>query len=287
MSYPSRKLNNSLSNLAFIAPALLVFIFVVVFPFLKGITYSFTNWDGISKTFNYIGFTNYINIFSDESIVKPILNSVKFTVITVVLNNIVGLLLALALNRGSRLVKILRTIFFMPFIISLVLAAFIWTYIYSDVFYTILNIKSLLGNPDTVIFGISLIGLWRDSGYIMLIYIAGLQVIPEEYYEASRVDGASKLRQFFTITIPMLIPAITINVTLFVGWGLKVFDYVMAATGGGPGRSSETLALYVYNYTFPYNRAGYGQAAAVLMMLGIFIITSLIARFFRSKEVEI
>ncbi|MCI6005587.1 MAG: sugar ABC transporter permease [Blautia sp.] len=280
------KVKHQAIDFLFIAPALLMFIVMVVIPFIKGIRYSFTDWDGFSEVYKYIGLHNYKNILNDPSIRQPIFNSVYFTVVTVVLDNVLALGIALLLKKGSRSNKIFRTFMFMPFIISLVLTGYIWTYIYSDVFYEIFGIKSLLGNAKTVMFGVCLMSVWRDTGYAMLIYIAGLQSIPDTYYEAARIDGAGPLKQFWYITRPLIAPAVTINVTLFLGWGLKVFDYVMTATGGGPGKASETFALYVYNYTFPYNRAGYGQAAAMLMMLFIFVITGVTTKVLRQKEVE-
>ncbi len=286
MSFGKTRIRKEFGNFVFVLPALLLFMFVVAIPFINGIKYSFTNWDGFSPKLVYIGLKNYQRILSDPSIVKPILNSLEYTAITIIANNAIGLFIAILLKNDSRINRFCRTMLFMPFIISLVLAGFIWTYIYSDVFYAMFGIKSLLGNPDTVIGGISIMSIWRDTGYVMLIYLAGLQAIPEDFYTAAKIDGAGLFSQFRYITLPMISPAITINVTLFLGWGLKVFDYVMAATGGGPGRASETMALYVYNYTFPYNRAGYGQAAAILMMLGIFVVTAVITSILRKKEVE-
>lgn len=280
------KIKKQAVNLAFLAPAMILFIIMVVIPFVKGIRFSFTDWDGFSEYYTNVGLSNYKRIFQDPSIKQPILNSVYFTAVTVILDNALALGIALLLKKNSRTNKIFRTFMFMPFIISLVLTGYIWTYIYSDVFYEILGIKSLLGNKDTVMFGICLMSVWRDTGYAMLIYIAGLQGIPDTYYEAAKIDGAGALKRFWYITRPLIAPAVTINVTLFLGWGLKVFDYVMTATGGGPGKASETFALYVYNYTFPYNRAGYGQAAAMLMMLAIFIVTGLVTHALRKKEVE-
>ena len=273
-------------NFLFLAPALILFLFTVGVPFFKGIRYSFTNWDGFSLTFNYVGFKNYLRILKDPSIVGPIRNSLFFTAVTVIGNNVLGLLIAVLLKKNTKINKTMRTCIFMPFIVSLVLTGYIWSYIYSDIFYDIFGIKSLLGNAKTVMIGICIMEMWHDIGYSMLIYLAGLQGIDEVYYEAARIDGAGPLKSFFYVTLPLLAPAFTINVTLFMGWGLKVFDYVMAATNGGPGRASETMALYVYNYTFPYNRAGYGQAAAILMMIAIFIVTGAVTSILRRREVD-
>lgn len=273
-------------NLLFMLPALALFVFIVVIPFAKGVRISLTNWDGFSPIYNYVGLENFRRILKDPSIKGPILNSLFYTVVTVIVNNAAGLGVALALKKDTRSNRFFRTCVFMPFILSLVLTGFIWTYIYSDVFYGIFGIKSLLGNKKTVMWGICLMAFWRDIGYAMLIYLAGLQAIPDTYYEAAKIDGAGAVKRFWSITVPLLMPAFTVNVTLFLGWGLKVFDYVMAATNGGPGRASETFAMYVYNYTFPYNRAGYGQAAALLMMLGIFVITGAVSMILRRREVE-
>lgn len=274
------------ANLFFMLPALILFVFIVVYPFVKGIRISFTDWDGFSPIYNFVGLDNFKRILKDPSIKGPIFNSLFYTVVTVIINNLAGLGIAMALKKDSRGNRFWRTCIFMPFILSLVLTGFIWTYIYSDVFYGIFGIKSLLGNKRTVMLGICIMASWRDIGYAMLIYLAGLQAVPDTYYEAAKIDGASAFKRFTGITVPLLAPAFTINVTLFLGWGLKIFDYVMAATNGGPGRASETFAMYVYNYTFPYNRAGYGQAAALLMMLGIFVITGLVTVTLRRKEID-
>lgn len=270
----------------FLFPAVLLFMVTVGEPFIRGFIYTFTNWDGVAPKLNFIGLDNYIKFFHDPSILLPMKNSFLYTIITVIVNNTVGLMLALLINQKFRGTKIFRTIYFIPFVVSFVLTGFLWSNMYSDIIGPLFNIPSLLGNTDTVIPAIAGISLWRDAGYIMLIYLAGLQSIPDILYEAAKIDGASKWKLFTNVTIPNLVPAFTINVTLFIGWGIKVFDYVMTATGGGPGKSSETLALYVYKYTFNYNKVGYGQTVAIYMMALVFIFTGFTAAMFRRKEVE-
>lgn len=281
-----RKFRNNAWKIGFLAPAVILFIYIVGEPFFRGFLYSFTDWDGVAKTYNIVNFDNYIKFFKDPSVLLPIKNSIYYTAITVVVNNLVGLGLALLLNKTYKGTKIYRTIFFIPFVISFVLAGFLWSYMYSDVIGSIFNISSLLGNPKTVIPAIAGISLWRDAGYVMVIYLAALQAIPKDYYEAAKMDGASAFGTFRYVTLPNLIPAFSINIALFLGWGIKVFDYVMAATGGGPGKSSETLALYVYKYTFNYNKVGYGQTVAIYMMILVFVLAGSAARFFRKREVE-
>lgn len=279
-----RRKKESYIMFSFLIPALLLFSLTVVYPFLRGIGYSLTDWDGISPDYRFVGLKNYRKVFLDPSVFGPVKNSLLFTVLTVVFNNLFGLGIALLLKRDTRINKICRTGMFMPFVISMILAGFIWTYLFSDVFYTYWGVKSLLGNPRLVMIGVSLIGVWRNTGYVTLIYLAGLQQISDEYYEAAMIDGAGRIQQFRRITFPMLIPAFTINITLFLGWGLKVFDLVMAATKGGPGRASETFAVYVYNNTFPYNKAGYGQAAAIVMLIAIVLATNTVTAILRRKE---
>ncbi len=274
-------------KIGFLLPAVALFILVVGEPFIRGFGYTFTDWDGISKEINMVGFDNYVKFFSDPSVMLPMQNSFLYTAITVVFNNIVGLGLAMLLNKKFKGRNMFRTIFFIPFIVSFVLTGFLWKYMYSDIIGPLFGITSLLGKTDTVIPAIAGISLWRDAGYVMLIYLAGLQSIPDSLYEAARIDGANRRQLFSRITLPNLIPALTINVTLFLGWGIKVFDYVMTATGGGPGKSSETLALYVYKYTFNYNKVGYGQTVAVYMMILVFVICGATTYFFRKKEVDL
>lgn len=280
------KAKTRFTNLGFLLPTLILFCVMVVYPFIKGVRISFTDWDGFSNTYQLVGFDNYIKLFTDPTIIEPIKNSLFYTVVTVIGDNVIGLLIALLLKKDTRINRVIRTCVFMPFIISLVLTGFIWSYIYSDVFYSMFHIKSMLGNKNTVMLGICIMAMWRDAGYSMLIYLAGLNGISDTYYEAAKIDGASPFQRFKYITMPLLAPAMTINITLFLGWGLKVFDYAMTVTHGGPGRASETFALYVYNYTFPYNKAGYGQASAIVMMVVVVIITSIVTHLLRKREVD-
>jgi len=270
----------------FLLPALAIFFFVVVIPFIRGVGISLTDWDGLAKNLRFTGLENYRRIFTTDTILVPLKNSLVFTLITLVMDNILGLTLALLLVRSSRQASFLRVAFFMPFIISLVVSSYMWTYLYSSVLYPVFGLQNPLGNPATSNLGVALISVWRNSGYCMLIYIAGLKSIPDSLYEASLVEGAGRISRFFRVTLPLLIPSFSINVTLILAWGLKEFDTVMVATGGGPGRSSMSLAFYVYKTTFVWNKAGYGQAIAVIMMLFIVIISSTVARILRSREVE-
>ena len=270
----------------FLVPALAIFIFVVVVPFFRGVGISFTDWDGLARNIKFTGLDNYKRIFSTDTVLIPLRNSLQFTAITLLFDNILGLGLALLLAGTSRRESVMRVAFFMPFIISLVVSSYMWTYLYSSVLYPVFGLQNPLGNPETSNLGVAMISVWRNTGYCMLIYIAGLKTIPGSLYEAAEVEGAGRVSRFFKVTLPLLVPSLSINITLILAWGLKEFDTVMVATGGGPGRSSMSMAFYVYKTTFVWNKAGYGQAIAVIMMLFIVTVSSLVARALRSKEVE-
>jgi len=135
--------------------------------------------------------------------------------------------------------------------------------------------------------GLAIIAIWRDSGYCMVVYIAAIQGVSKDFYEAAQIEGASRFQQFRQITIPMIGPAITSNITLLLAWGMKVFDYPMAATSGGPGRASETVAMLIYNNLFIYYKAGYGQAIAVIFTFFIFLCSTTVSRTLRKREVEL
>lgn len=274
-------------DFTFLIPSLTIFILMIVIPFFMGAVYAFTDWNGMTADFNFVGFSNFIKVFQEKRIADDTWHTLQFTLYQTVSVNVVGLILAMAIREATRFNRALRTVFFMPFMCSIVFASFIWSYLYSDVGEAVLGIVNPLSRMNTVIPGIALIALWRDAGYAMVIYIAALQAIPDSLYEAATVDGIRPVQRFFKITLPLIVPSVTVNVTLYLGWGLRTYDYVMAATGGGPGSASETIAMLVYYYTFPWNKTGMGQAFALLMMLGIVIITQGVTRMLRAREVEL
>jgi raffinose/stachyose/melibiose transport system permease protein len=282
-----RKYKEEMTKFTFLVPALLFFTLVVIVPFFRGVNIAFTNWNGIDKTYDYVGLHNLFLMFQDSQIIEPMKNTLFFTVVTTFFINALGLVFAVALNTKFKGVNLLKSFIFMPMVISLVLASIIWRYVFSDIYPVIFHTNGgLLGNPSTVMLGISIIAIWKETGLAMVIYYAGLQTIPKDMYEAADIDGASRLQQFFKVTVPLLIPAFTYCIPLWLGTGLRQFDYSMVATKGGPGTASETMAMYVYNYEFPYFKAGYGQMSAIVLFIMILIITVLVTRLLRKGEVE-
>ena len=279
--------SRSLVYAGFVAPALVLYLLTVVLPFFQGIPYSLTNWNLVSSQSEFVGLKNYITLFNSSVFWKSISNTFQFALYYVVLSNVIGLLMALLIQKSSRINNVSRTLVFMPYVISMLTAAFVWRYIFNTVYSPLFNVPSPLGVKTQAMFGIAIIAVWRTSGYCMLIYIAALQGVPHEYYEAASVEGANGLQKFFKITAPLIIPAFSVNVSLLLAWGLKVFDAVMATTYGGPGRNTTlTMAMFIYNNIFGNSKAGYGQAAAVIMTAILLVISFLISKFFRSKGVE-
>lgn len=283
----NQKTKKRIQEFTFVLPALIMFLIFVIIPFIQGFPMSFTKWDGMSPNKPFVGFSNYLRIFQDGNVINATKNTLIFTVLTMVCSNLFGLLFALMIAKVSKINNILRTCIFVPYCLSLVLSSYIWRYVYSDVFYQIFGIPSPLGSTVWVMLGLAVISVWRDAGYCMVVYIAAIQGVSTDYYEAADLEGATHWQKFRDITLPMIAPAVTTNFTLLLAWGMKVFDYPMAATAGGPGRASETVAMLIYNNLFTYYRAGYGQAIAVVFTAAIFVVSTIVSKTLRAREVEI
>lgn len=273
------------SNLLFMLPAFLLFAFVVLIPFLQSIPVSFTDKKAIfAKSWNFVGLENYLKLIKSGSFQDSFLHTAHFTIVYIIGANVLGLVLALMIWRSCRFNNVIRTLLFMPFTVSLVASTKVWSYVYTDILMPITGSPSPLGISSQVIYGLAVIAIWRDMGYCMLIYIAALQSIPGEYYEAARVEGASFWHEFKSITLPMIVPAITANVTLVLSWGLRCFDYSQMVINM---KAAKTTAVFVYEYIFGNSRAGLGQAGAIILTLVLVILSNVVTTVLRNKEVEL
>ena len=273
---------------AFLIPGLVFFVFSTVVPFFSGIHIAFTDWNGVAKDYSYVGIANFIQMFHDSRLGQPVVNSLLFAGFGVTGNVVVALGTALLVNAvGNKLSKIARTIFFIPVCFSAILSSFIWKFIYKEVFFQLFGIRSLLGMTETVIPAIVLIGLWNNCGVNMLIYLSGLKSIPTELYEVARIDGASRFSIFRKITLPLLTPSFTVCITMSITSWLREFAMAFSATQGGPGGASRTIAMYIFNNLYNYNKAGYGEAIALTFAVFLAIVGTMVSRFFRKREVEL
>lgn len=278
----------------FLAPALLFYAIVVLYPSIAGGYYAFTDWTGGAEA-NFIGLDNFREMLDDQAAVASLRNTLLIAVFLTVVQSGLGLLLALALNSAIRARNLLRTLFFAPMMMPPVIVGLLWQYIYTpggplDTALGALGlgglVQSWLGNSDIALWSIIASVIWHHVGMSMVIFLAGLQGIPWELYEAAALDGAGKLRQFLSVTWPLLGQAITIATALTMTSSLKLFDQVFVMTGGGPGVSTQTLSLIMYREAFVYGEYGYGSAIALVLTMIVAFIVFLQMSITRRGEVD-
>lgn len=281
-------------QLFFVGPVLLFFIIIMVVPFLLGMYYAMTDWNGVASTVNWVGWDNFKIIFTnDPDFWSSFWFTTKFTVVGIVLTNVVGFFLAYFLTKGLKLRNIMRTIFFMPNVIGGLLLGFIWQFIFIKGFNTVYELTGWsffglpwLGDATTGFWGIMIVFVWHTAGYLMVIYISSLTNVPSEVMEAAEIDGASRWQMLRSIIIPLIMPAVTICLFLAISWAFKMFDLNLSLTKGGPFKSTESVAMNIYNEAFQNNRYGLGTAKAILFFIIVAIITMFQVRLTKSKEVE-
>lgn len=274
----------------FAAPALLVYAAVVLYPSVSGVFYAFTDWSGIGEDRSFVGFANFAAILGDEQAIGSLGNTLLLTIAIVVVQNGVGLLLALGVNAKLKSRALLRVIFFAPVVVSPVMIAFLWKYVFNpDPSAGLNGLLGLevdwLGDPSVALWSIAGMVVWQYAGYSMVIFLAGLEGIPKELHEAAMIDGATTLQRFRYVTWPLLAPALTINLMLSTIGGLKLFDQVFAATNGGPGYATETLSTVLYKQAFVFGKFGYSTAVALVLALFVAAVSLIQVYYLRSREV--
>lgn len=283
-----------LGSLAFVMPALALFLLLVYYPFLHSVFVSFTGRDGTGEA-RFIGFGNYDRLFTERSLAEAAGNTAYFAAMTLLAGNPLILLLALALHRPMRARGLVRTLYYLPQIMSAAVMSMVWSAIlrYDGVVNALLRgiglngwTRDWLSGRASAMNGMVVFNIWHSVGLGAMIVLAGLHAIPPDTYEAARLEGAAGWRSFRTITLPLLRPSITIVNFLLLVEGLKVFEAPLILTGGGPGGSTMTLALLIYRIAFQYNSWGYATAAGALYFVLIAICTLLLLQAARRREVE-
>ena len=270
----------------FVMPTLIAFVIAFLLPFVMGLYLSFTEFSTIDDA-TFVGLENYIRAFTvDRQFLKSLTFTAAFTIVSVVTVNLFAFLLALALTRGIKGTNLFRTVFFMPNLIGGIVLGYIWNLLINGVlgFFGV----DITYSADYGFWGLVLLTNWQLIGYMMIIYVAGLQNIPAEMNEAASIDGASPMQTLRHITIPMVMPSITICTFLTLTNSFKLFDQNLALTAGAPGRSTSMLALDIYNTFYGRNLSwqGVGQAKAVIFFLIVALIAFVQLRLTRSKEVN-
>ncbi|KML43541.1 sugar ABC transporter permease [Cytobacillus firmus] len=273
-------------------PAFLLFFIFHSFPALQGIFYSFTDWKGYGD-WNFVGLKNYLNVFKDERAGDAYLFTFKFAIVATILVNIISLLVAIGLNSKIKFHKTLRAIYFLPYILSILIVGFIFNFIFAhflpqigDVFGWEILTRNILGNPDLAWIGIVIVAVWQAVSFNTILYLAGLVTISEDLYEAASIDGAGVWTKFWKITFPLIAPFFTINMVLSLKNFLMVFDQIVALTGGGPGKSTESISLLIYRGGFEGGEFAYQSANAVIYFIVIIVFSVIQLKFLNKREVE-
>lgn len=277
----------------FMIPALALYAYVVLIPSARGTGYAFTDWTGLGSGMNFIGLDNFRKLFDDDIAKDALVQTVLLTIVITVVQNALGLLLALGVHARIKSRNLLRVLFFAPAVMTPVVTAYLWRYLYApdgaiNSTLRAVGLEGLrqdwLGDPDIALWSVSAIVIWQFSGYSMVIFLAGLQSVPPELHEAADVDGAGPVRRFTHITLPLLKPAITINVMLALIGGFKLFDQVYVTTGGGPGHSTETLSTLIYKNAFQFGEFGYSTAIAVVLAVIVAAVSAVQYRGLASRK---
>lgn len=272
--------------------AVLLFFLFHTFPLLQGVFYSFTNWKGYGD-WDFVGLSNYINVFNDMRAWSAYGFTFQFAIVSTILVNILSLAIALGLHAKIKCKQTLRAIYFMPNILSVLIVGFIFQFIFTlflPQLADMLGISTLstniLGSPDYAWIGIVVMAVWQATAFNTILYLAGLQTVPEDVYEAAAIDGAKAWRRFWSITFPIIAPFFTINMVLALKNFLMVFDHIIALTGGGPGYATESISVLIYRGGFQGGQFGYQSANAVIYFIIIVALSLFQLRILQKREVQ-
>ncbi len=284
------------TTIAFVAPALIFYTLFIIVPTVSSFYYSFTSWDGISPNIKFIGLANYSEIISSARFRNALINTFILTFFISIFENAIALIMAIAVDNVRWCRNAFRSILYLPVLISGIVSGFIWKIMYNYNFGTInamlkdLGLENLrqdwLGNAKLTLIMVGVVLIWKGVGYYMVIYLAGLQSVSTDVIEAAEIDGASAWQRFRHITIPLISGTFTINFTLSLINGLKVFDQISVMTDGGPGFTSETIVYLLYKVGFNEGRQGFGTAVGVVLLFIIIVLNTIQQKLLRSREVQ-
>lgn len=279
----------------FMLPSILILLGVYLLPFLYSLYISVTDWSGMGQKLNFVGLSNYKGLFEEPHFWETLRNNLIYFIELVGIQFIISMVLAVVLNAAFKGRNFFRALYFMPTIICTLAVGFIWNIMFDPIngpIKTLLKNAGFLelsrimwlGNTKTAIHAVSFVSLWQWTGWSMVIYLAGLQSIDKNLYEAAEIDGANAVQKFFKVTLPLLAPSITVNLVNSTIGALKIFDLPFIMTGGGPGHATESLAMMMYTYSFGLNKMGYGTAISIILFVVILIISGVQTTVLRRRE---
>ena len=276
----------------FTVPATVLYCIFFIYPIAIGIMYSFTDWNGLAKDFKFIGLANYIEAFTNKRFQNAVLFNIKFTILAVILVVGISLILALIFNSDIRLKSFFRGIFFIPAVLGMLVVGLI----FNEIFYRVvpvigkaMNISwlstNILASKSTAMYGVLIVHVWLAVAMATVMLLAGLQSTPMELYEAAELDGANKWQRFRYITMPFLLPVLSVVLILQIKNGLTVYDIIVALTNGGPGGATESLSILIYNHGFKEVKFSYAIAEAIILTIVICAISFVQTSISNKKKV--
>ncbi len=287
-----RKRKEYLESVLFTIPAVFLVCVVFYIPFLMGIYYSLTKWNGIAKEPVFIGLENYKTLISQSSgFITSLGFTIRYTILFMILANVLALAVAVALSKKFRGVSVIRSMFFIPYIMSMTIVGFIWKFIFSQGFAALYEKTSLeflnwswLGSGKLAFYSVVFVGVWQSLGFYIVLYIAGLQAVPTDVLEAATIDGAGNFKKFFMVTLPLLKPSMITCIFMSLTNSLKVFDIILALTKGGPGDATYSATMDIYREAFQRNNYGTGSAKAIVFFVIVLMITQLVMKLMNREE---
>jgi multiple sugar transport system permease protein len=272
---------NRLTGYMFLLPNIIGFALFVFVPVIASFLMSFTEWNGFGP-FKFVGLDNYLKLFDDDNFKISFMNSMIFTILSVPLTLFLALIISVWMNAGIKFVKLFRTAVFLPYVTATIAVAVVWQLILNPSMGPVNQMLQALGVTEPpgwfsssawALISVAIVYIWHSIGYYMVLYLAGLQGIPDHLYEAAELDGAGPIAKFFRVTLPMLSPIIFFTVIIGVINSFKVFDFIYVLTQGGPGRSTQVLVYTIYNVAFKQFSFGYASAMAYVLFLVILVFT--------------
>ena len=273
-----------------VVPAVVIFFGLHTVPVLSGMFFSLTNYAGYG-TWDFVGLSNYVNLFQDDRVLNSYGFTFGFAIVSTVLVNVIALAIALGLNSKIKFQSAFRGVFFIPYVLAILIIGYVFNYLFANSFpaiFTALGMPglatNLLASPDWAWVGIVITTVWQAAAFNVILYLAGLQTISADLYEAASIDGASGWRRFRSITFPLIGAYFTINMVLSFKSFLQVFDQIVALTAGGPGTSTESIALVIFRGGFQGGEYGYQMANAVIYLFVIILVSFVQLRFLQRRE---
>ncbi len=291
----SKPRRRNLSPYLWVLPAVLIYVIFKLIPIITGIYLALLRWDGIEPA-EFVGLQNFQRMLNDEVILIALFNNVKYALGTVIGKTILSLFLAVLLNSALRGQAFYRTALFMPVVMSFVVVGILWSWLYNAQFGLVNNvlrnlglsflILDWLGDTKVALWSLVVVDIWKWYGFHMVIFLAGLQTIPTELYEAARIDGAGRWQQFWQITLPLLQPVMLVNVTLSLMGAFNVFDIPYVMTEGGPANSTMVMALHIYIRGFKFYRFGYSAALSYVLLTLVTVLAAIQMRLMSRGDIN-